>query len=119
MVQEYLCNCSRYCHNPPRKVSKSTWNKHRPFREHDAASAQFQAFLANELNGHGLGETSRQSSCGGVPKTRKPRQNTQRDKGKGRETDDNDAEMNSVDPEQNLVIESLDWLEEVCMRPRI
>ena len=115
MPREYFCTCSQHCHNPPKKVSKSTWNKHRPFREHDAASAHFQAFLVNELNERALGQTTRRSRREAVQKERKKRQC---DKGKERETNDNDTEMNVIDPGQDFAIGDFDWLEEVCMRPK-
>ena len=47
MESKKLCNCSKYCGNPPKLVSATTYTRHANIRQNDALTPGFRALIAS------------------------------------------------------------------------
>jgi len=56
----HLCDCLKYCGNPPKKVSLATYNRHAKYRHQQSFSSTFTSFLARLPNqpSNGIKRTS-------------------------------------------------------------
>ena len=80
---EFFCNCSKHCGNPPKKVSRATYNRHAKNREAESFTPQFRDFLVQETQNPPLSsKRSHVRENGGSRKHMK--------KGKERETEELD-----------------------------
>jgi hypothetical protein len=77
MPSSRLCNCSKYCGNPPKTVSLSTYNRHASYRELDSCTPAFHAFLSR-LDGSSLAG----QKCAQPRLSDHPQKRTRKGKGK-------------------------------------